>query len=320
MDDIRIYMAPLEGITGYVYRNTFDRYFGGIDKYFTPFIAPAKGRPLRTRELKDVQNRGEGMKVVPQLLTNSGEGFVRTARYLKELGYDEVNINLGCPSKTVVTKCKGSGLLYEIERLDNFLYEVFEADVMRVSVKTRIGRDSATEFDDIIDVYRKYPISELIIHPRLQTDYYSGVPDMKTFAEGVDRYGRCDNVCYNGDIRSVSDCEKLCAEFPDIHRVMLGRGLLANPFLAEDIKGANAADSERMGRLFAFHDELFENYCSSDVGRSNVLFKMKELWSYMGISCGEAESSHIGRLLKKIRKSKNIEEYIPAVNDLRRNV
>lgn len=320
MDDIRIYMAPLEGITGYIYRNTFARYFGGIDKYFTPFIAPAKGRPLRTRELKDVQNRGDGMKVVPQLLTNSGEGFVRTARYLKGLGYDEVNINLGCPSKTVVTKCKGSGLLYDIERLDNFLYEVFEADVMRVSVKTRIGRDSETEFEDIIDVYKKYPISELIIHPRLQKDYYSGEPDMQTFAEGVRRYGRSDSVCYNGDIRSVSDCGRLRAEFPDIHRVMLGRGLIANPFLAEEIKGVSAKDGSHMERLFAFHDELFEAYCSSDVGRANVLFKMKELWSYMGILCGEPESSHIGRLLKRIRKSKDIEEYISAVNDLRMHV
>ena len=146
-----IYLAPMEGITGYIYRNAHHKYFGGVDKYFMPFIAPAKGRPLRNRELRDVlPENNQGINVVPQLLTNSGEGFVKAAKFLKKLGYGEVNINLGCPSKTVVTKYKGSGLLYDTERLDNFLYEVFAAGVMDVSIKTRIGRDSSAEFEDII--------------------------------------------------------------------------------------------------------------------------------------------------------------------------
>lgn len=172
-------------------------------------LIPAKGRPLRNRELRDVlPENNQGINVVPQLLTNSGEGFVKAAKFLKKLGYGEVNINLGCPSKTVVTKYKGSGLLYDTERLDNFLYEVFAAGVMDVSIKTRIGRDSSAEFEDIIDIYKKYPVSELIIHPRVQTDFYKNTPNMEVFAEGVAAYGRTDTVCYNGDINSVADYER----------------------------------------------------------------------------------------------------------------
>ena len=279
-DDL-IYLAPMEGITGYIYRNVHHKYFGGVDKYFMPFIAPAKGRPLRNRELRDVlPENNQGINVVPQLLTNSGEGFVKAAKFLKELGYNEVNINLGCPSKTVVTKYKGSGLLYDTERLDNFLYEVFAADVMDVSIKTRIGRDSSVEFEDIIEIYKKYPISELIIHPRIQTDFYKNTPNMEVFAEGVASYGRPDTVCYHGDINSVVDYDRFTGDFPDISKVMIGRGIIADPCLAERIKEECGDSTYDWNRFFIFHDELYRNYCESDVGRGNTMFKMKELWAY----------------------------------------
>ena len=338
-----IYLAPMEGITGYIYRNAHHKYFGGVDKYFMPFIAPAKGRPLRNRELRDVlPENNQGINVVPQLLTNSGEGFVKAAKFLKELGYNEVNINLGCPSKTVVTKYKGSGLLYDTERLDNFLYEVFAADVMDVSIKTRIGRDSSAEFEDIIEIYKKYPISELIIHPRIQTDFYKNTPNMEVFAEGVAAYGRTDTVCYNGDINSVADYERFTDDFPDIRKVMIGRGIIADPCLAERIKstatGKDGVDddndlniaTEQNGnigsvdssphmaydwdRFFTFHDELYRNYCESDVGRGNTMFKMKELWAYWSRLFDEMEGAE--RALKKIRKTRDNGEYEAAVKTL----
>ena len=338
-----IYLAPMEGITGYIYRNAHCKYFGGVDKYFMPFIAPAKGRPLRNRELKDVlPENNQGINAVPQLLTNSGEGFVKAAKFLKKLGYDEVNINLGCPSKTVVTKYKGSGLLYDTERLDNFLYEVFAAGVMDVSIKTRLGRDSSVEFEDIIEIYKKYPISELIIHPRIQTDFYKNIPNMEVFAEGVVSYGRTDTVCYNGDINSVADYERFTDDFPDIMKVMIGRGIIADPCLAERIKCAAAGrdgvddgdnqngETEQNGsigyvdsspymtydwnRFFIFHDELYRNYCESDVGRGNTMFKMKELWAYWSRLFYDVEGAE--RALKKIRKTRDNGEYEAAVRML----
>ena len=333
-----IYLAPMEGITGYIYRNAHRKFYGGVDKYFMPFIAPAKGRPLRNRELRDVlPENNQEINVVPQLLTNSGEGFVKAAKFLKELGYNEVNINLGCPSKTVVTKYKGSGLLYDTERLDNFLYEVFAADVMDVSVKTRIGRDSATEFEDIIEIYKKYPISELIIHPRIQTDFYKNTPNMEVFAEGVVSYGRTDTVCYNGDINTASDYESFVSAYPEIRMVMIGRGIIGDPELAERIKcGESIAEQEIRAdkadeilsadcdalpgtsydwdRFFTFHDELYRNYCESDVGRGNTMFKMKELWAYWSRLFYDVEGAE--RALKKIRKTRDNGEYEVAVKML----
>ena len=254
-----IYLAPMEGITGYIYRNAHHKYFGGVDKYFMPFIAPAKGRPLRNRELRDVlPENNQGINVVPQLLTNSGEGFMKAAKFLKKLGYDEVNINLGCPSKTVVTKYKGSGLLYDTERLDNFLYEVF--------------------------------------------------------AEGVAAYGRTDTVCYNGDINSVADYERFTDDFPDIMKVMIGRGMIADPCLAERIKGERGDSTYDWNRFFTFHDELYNNYCESDVGRGNTMFKMKELWAYWSRLFVYVDGAE--KALKKIRKTRDNGEYEAAVRVL----
>lgn len=346
---MEIYMAPLEGITGYIYRNTYNKYFDGIDKYFTPFIAPAKGRPLRLRELKDIlPENNEGLHIVPQILTNDADDFIKTARYLKEYGYTEVNINLGCPSGTVVSKCKGAGLLYDIDRLDNFLYGVYEADIMKVSIKTRIGKLFPEEFEDIINVYRKYPISELIIHPRIQTDYYKNMPNMEVFQRGVYQYVAdghtiengtavyaADNrtvdksspvhgmqeICYNGDIFDLEAYNRFTTECPCISKIMLGRGLIGNPFLPEMIKAYDANIEgeqkriEKFLRFQEFHDALLAAYRSSDLGDNNTLFKMKELWIYMGGLFTEAPDAV--KYLKKIKKSKSMEEYKIAVNGLK---
>jgi tRNA-dihydrouridine synthase len=322
-------MAPMEGITGYIYRTTFHKYFSGVDKYFMPFISPAKGRPLRTRERKDIlPENNENMNVIPQILTNDGEAFKKIAVSLKEYGYEEVNINLGCPSGTVVSKCKGSGLLYDLDRLEHFLYQVFEADVMKVSIKTRVGKLFPEEFEDILNVYRKYPITELIIHPRVQTDYYNGSPRMDTFDQAVRLYdvetavvakGETaqnttefnTDLCYNGDIFTAQEYHNFHEKYPDIDKVMLGRGLIGNPFLAEEIKGISHGCD--MTRFKEFHDELLFRYTTSDLGDKNTLFKMKELWHYMGRLFDEGEN---GKQLKKIKKSKTIGEYEVAVGSL----
>lgn len=318
---MKLYMAPMEGITGYIYRNTYKKHFNGIDKYFTPFIAPAKGRPLRTRERKDIlpENNRE-IAVVPQILTNDSEDFIKTAAYLKEYGYTEININLGCPSGTVVSKYKGAGLLYDTGRLDKFLYGIFEsviADTLEISVKTRIGKLFPEEFSDIIAVYQKYPLSELIIHPRVQTDFYKNTPNRNVFQEGVSEYTKnghsLNSICYNGDITDLSSYQEFTASCDRISKIMIGRGILRNPFLPEQIQeNPDFSFSEsKFARLQNFHEELLENYRSSDLGDTNTLFKMKELWFYQGQLFNDIPGA--GKLLKKLKKSKTMEEYQAAV-------
>lgn len=341
---MRIYMAPMEGITGYIYRTTYHRYFSGVDKYFTPFIVPAIGRPLRGRELKDIiPENNNGMNVIPQLLTNDSEAFLKTARFLKGYGYDEVNLNLGCPSGTVVSKNRGSGQLYDTDKLDSFLYEIFAADVVKISIKTRVGRDSHSEWQDILDIYNKYPITELIVHPRIQKEYYKGRATVEDYLYAQANYP--GKLCYNGDINSVEDYQRLAdtlgTQIVDDHTndrsntvdinnvvnkasndkesvVMLGRGLIADPYLPQRLKMAdNISTSGKVVKdvkiLKGFHDELYDRYCS-ELGAGNTSFKMKELWAYMGKLFDESDDSR--KALKKIMKAKNENEYRVAVNAL----
>ena len=181
---MKYYLAPMEGITGYVYRNSYKKYFNNIDKYFTPFIVTNKSRSLKSKELRDVlPENNKGMNVVPQILTNDSEGFIITCKKLKQLGYNEINLNLGCPAGTVVSKNRGSGFLAKREELDMFLDEIFKISDINISIKTRIGKDSPQEFYELIKMYNKYPLEELIIHPRIQKDFYGNKPNLQVFKD-----------------------------------------------------------------------------------------------------------------------------------------
>ena len=196
---MKIYLAPLEGITGYTYRRALYNCFGGFDKYFIPFILPNQKGHLSTREKKDIMpENNEGMYAVPQILTKNAEDFIQTAETLQEYGYNEVNLNLGCPSKTVVTKGRGAGFLDRPDELDKFLDEIFRKCDMKISIKTRLGMDDPEEFEDLLTIYNKYPLEELIVHARVQKDYYKNTPHLETFGEAVERAK--SPVCYNGDI------------------------------------------------------------------------------------------------------------------------
>ena len=170
---MKFYLAPMEGITGHIYRNSYEKYFHNIDKYFTPFIVPNQSVSLKTKELKDLlPQNNKGLNIVPQILTNDAEGFILTANKLKQLGYEEINLNLGCPAGTVVSKKRGSGFLAYPEELDKFLDEIYKIDNMKISIKTRLGKERADEFYKLIEIYNKYPLEELIIHPRTREDFY----------------------------------------------------------------------------------------------------------------------------------------------------
>lgn len=314
---MEIYFAPLEGITGYIYRNAFHDFFTGIDKYFTPFLSPNQNRALNPKEIRDIlPENNRGMNVVPQILTNRAEYFLRAAEELEgRYGYGEVNMNLGCPSRTVVTKGKGAGFLAKPEQLDAFFEEIFGKIKSKVSVKARIGVDEPKEFCRLMEIFNKYPLYELIIHPRVQKDYYNNTPNWEAFGEAV---GTSRNsLCYNGDIFTLEDYRRLKARFPEIKKLMLGRGMLMNPMLAEMIKAEEAGEAKAgdivmdKKRLRGFHDRLYADYKSVMSGDRNVLFKMKEFWVYAGNLFPEEE-----KLLKGIKKSTRLWEYDRAVEGI----
>lgn len=303
---MKLQMAPLEGITTYVYRNAHAKYFGKMDKYYTPFLSLHKEKEFNHKERQEIlPEHNEGLCVVPQVLTNSAEDFLRAADKLQALGYQEININMGCPSGTVTTKAKGAGMLDDPMRLDKFLAEVFEKTPVAISVKTRLGMERAEEWEDLLKIYNKYPLKELIIHARVRADFYKNTPNWDAFAQAME--GSKNPVCYNGDIFSLDNYHELKERFPTLESVMLGRGLLANPFLLGEIVGAACGEAkaeETCLRLQAFHDELYTEYSKLLSGDRNILFKMKELWTYMVYLWRDVEKHQ-----KAIRKVKSCSEY-----------
>lgn len=323
---MQIYFAPMEGITGYIFRNAHCHYFGGIDRYYTPFITTHKHKGLTSREKNDVlPEHNENIPVVPQILSNDGEDFIRTARLLFAYGYREVNLNLGCPSKTVVTKQKGSGFLAEPERLDRFLDQIFsglmagEGQPMEISIKTRIGVEAKEEWGRRLAIFNQYPVKELTIHPRVQREYYGGSPHREIWDETL-KNSR-NPICYNGDLFTEEQIRAFVLDYPETEAVMLGRGLLMDPGLAERAKGCGdvrkqSRDLERMyAAIRGFHGEVYEGYRGIMSGDRNVLFKMKELWSYLIHAFPAAE-----RIMKKVKKAERLSEYERLVREIFRTV
>ena len=297
---MKFYLAPMEGVTGYIYRNAYHKFFHNIDCYYTPFLAPNKHHGFSSREKNDIlPEHNAGIRVVPQILTNQAEYFIRTAKELQQMGYDEVNLNLGCPSPTVVTKKKGAGMLAEPDRLEHFLDDIFNGLRMDISIKTRIGMAAAEEFSDLIDLYNQFPVKELIIHPRVQKDLYNNKPDWNAFRQATEKSRH--PFCYNGDLFTVADYQQFCEAFPQTEVVMLGRGVLRNPGLIDDLQGREPVSKQKLKQ---FHDEILNNYQEAFSGDKPVLFKMKELWVYM-LPLLDPEQNYA----KKIRKTERISEY-----------
>lgn len=303
---IKFYMAPLEEVTGYVYRNVYHAYFSQADKYFAPFIAakPNRGRLFNYKEKNDIlPEHNRGLHLVPQILTNSSRDFIRTAKGLKAYGYEEVNLNLGCPSRPVVNGGRGSGFLEKREELKRFLGEIFENPVMKISIKTRLGRYREDEIEPLVEIFNQYPLEELIIHPRVQTDYYMGSPRMDGFAYAYKSSG--SSLCYNGDIFRKEDYIRLLERFPRINAVMIGRGILADPGLLGKIRG-EAPPTLEIWR--AFLERLQEDFCEVSVNEEKALFKLKEIWCYLRYSFPESDVWDSG--IKKAQSLRGYEELV----------
>lgn len=308
---VKYYMAPLESVTTWIYRQAHAKIYGRLDKYFIPFLEPHEKRDFKTRELQEIlPEHNENIYAVPQILTNRSEGFIKLAKALKDWGYEEVNLNLGCPSKTVVTKGKGSGFLAKPEELERFLTEIFDAlsGEVKISVKTRIGKENPEEFPALLELFNKYPMEELIIHPRVQKDGYGNVPRLELY-ELAEKQS-VNPLCYNGNLYTREQIRNFAERFPGTERLMFGRGFLRDPGLLYN-EGKDSKDI--FEKFWAFHDLVYEGYQERNMGDRNVLFKMKELWSYQVYQFSEPE-----RLFKTFKKVQDCNEYEQMIRNLRR--
>ena len=299
-------LAPMEGVTGYVFRAVYADCFDGIDRFYTPFVAPPRvGSGFGTKPMKELDpERNRELDVVPQLLTKDADEFVWAARLLAQMGYREVNLNLGCPSGTVVNKGKGAGFLRSPEALDAFLDEVCERSPLPVSVKTRLGIADDAEYGRVLDVYCAHPLAELIVHPRVREDHYRGAPRWKPWGETLARAPF--PVAYNGDIFAPRDFEALLATYPATRHVMLGRGVVANPALPRMLRGGAPLALDELRR---FHDKLFEAY-EAEIG-GNAVFRMKEWWSYAEQALADPLS--LRRAIRRVRRAGDYREAVAKV-------
>lgn len=292
---MRYYFAPMEGLTDSVYRRLHHKYFPGVDRYYMPFLSPTIHRALTSKEERELPMADSvDFSAVPQVLTKVPVDFLWAAQVCRDRGYREINLNLGCPSGTVVSKGKGSGMLRDLDSLDRFLEEIFRDAPLPVSVKTRLGLESPDEFPAILEVYNRYPIQELTIHPRVRRQLYTGDVDMEMFAYAV-KNSR-NPLCYNGNILSLNQAEALQRQYPGLEAVMIGRGLIADPGML-----SGGTDP---GVLESFMNELLEAYETAFGSSRNAMFRLKENWFYL---LGRFEGGE--KLGKRLRKTTDVAEF-----------
>ena len=306
----RLTFAPMEGLTGIIFRRRHHAMFPGADAYYTPFVTPTREPRFTDRQLeRELSPEGNaGIPVIPQLLTRRSGDFLWAARELHAMGYAEVNLNLGCPMGTVTAKGKGSGFLRDPAALESFLEEIFRADLpVRISVKTRLGWASEAEFEDLLHIYNRFPISELIVHPRLRGDFYRGVPRMQCFEERLPEFRA--PAGYNGDLVTVADLRQASARHPRLASLMVGRAAIANPALFRLARGGAPCSADE---LLAFHDALLEDYSRAFGSVGNSIGHMKQYWFYMKNMFEGGD-----RLFKALLKAKRPPEYFAVLSSLK---
>lgn len=307
---VKLVLAPIRGVTDYIYRNAFQRHFGGIDYAISPFIVTSKGEKPKKNLLRDILPENNEMPTVPQLLGKDSAEFINYAAAITELGYSEINWNLGCPHKVVARRGRGSGLLPHPDQINEILKGIFENPDIKLSVKVRLGRESAEEIFSLIDVFNNYPLLNLTIHARTGIQMYDGVPDLETFEKIYKLF--TTTVIYNGDLNSLEDYYRLSQRFEGVNNWMLGRGVLQNPFLAEEIKsGESYINPDRRQKLYNFHKEIFEVNCERLSGQTQILGKMKEFWGYFICAFDSTKKQ-----VKAIHKSRRLDEYSRAVENI----
>lgn len=304
---MKLYFAPLEGIGSYIYRNEHAAMFEGCDTYYAPFIYHSECEKISAKQLKDIlPENNTGVTLMPQILSKEPESFLSFAEKIKTLGYDEVNINAGCPYTMVVKKGRGAGLLNDTEAFDRFLSEIFSRADIRISVKTRAGFTDTNEIERLMEIYNKYPMSTLIIHPRTREQFYNGLPDSEALKKAYDTSK--NKLCYNGNIFSVEDYKRITEAFPELDSVMIGRGALANPAIFREIKGGKPLTT---AEVVEFTRRIKDSYFEKLQSETFTLHKLKELWTYLIWNYPEEK-----KLFKRMRKANKLTDYMAAVECL----
>ena len=297
---MRYYAAPMEGLTDLVWRQAHQRYFGGADRYYAPFLSPPENRvPVKKKMAELLPQANPGVPLIPQLLAKDGSCAAWMIGVLRQMGYHEVNLNLGCPSGTVTAKGKGAGMLRDLDALDRFLDTVFSEAGGPISVKTRIGVEKPEEFGPILEVYGRYPIAELIIHPRVMRQLYRGQADRAAFEAALPA---CKApVCYNGDLASPGELAAAQARWPGLSGLMAGRGLIADPALFRRARGGPPASRQE---LQGYMNDLYAGYTAAFGSPQAAISRMKGFWSY---TIGLFEGA--GKLEKQLKKLRDPWEY-----------
>ena len=300
--------SPLQGFTDYKFRNAFHKYFGGIDTFYSPYIRLNGKFDIKPNYQRDILPKNNStLEVIPQIMTNDADEFLFVAKYVKELGYKELNWNLGCPYPMVVNRCMGSGLISDAKRIDEVLKRVHQESDIIVSMKMRMGYENPTEILEVFPILDKYPIKNIAIHARIGKQLYEGGVDLDSFENCLSETRH--KIYYNGDITSVEAFRILKERFPSIDHWMIGRGIISDPFLAQMIKADTTEyPVNRMEVFGKFHDTLFNEYEQSLSGFNHLMLKMYSFWEYFSQALPNSKS-----VLKKVKKVKNLEKYEDAV-------
>ncbi len=303
-----ISLAPLQGFTDYKFRNVYNEYFGGIDKFYSPYIRLTNDKKIKNRQVKDIlPENNKNINLIPQILTNNTVDFIYLANYLYDLGYFEINWNLGCPVPMVTKRKLGAGLLEYAELINEILEKVISKIPNKLSIKMRLGNNNINDIDKIIPVLNNFNLSELIVHPRVATQLYKGNVELGKFDEVLKLSNK--KITYNGDIKTVANYTEIKGRYKNISSLMIGRGIIANPFLVSQINNTdNLSESEKNKKFYNFHDALYFEIESSLSGSSHILTKMKSYWEYFALSFNNSN-----KVFKRIKKAKTIVKFKDAV-------
>jgi tRNA-dihydrouridine synthase len=308
---MKLFLAPIQGTTVAYYRNIYNEIFGGIDAYYTPFISTSDKRSASKVLFKDLfkEKNNSEIKIIPQLLGNNGPDFRHYASVITDMGYSDINWNIGCPFSTVTKKKKGSGILIYPDIIKKFLDEVSKDDSYNLTVKMRLGLNDIEEGIKVIKLLNDYPLDGVIIHGRTGKQMYKGNVDLDSF-ETLNSLSK-HKITYNGDIFTYNDFIKIQKRFPKIDNFMLGRGALRDPFLASKIKGTDIPNDKKLEKMKLFHDFIYNDFKSKLSGDRHLCDKMKEFWTYASI---HLDSN--GKLFKKLKKCHKCDDYLKIVNQI----
>lgn len=303
-----LYIAPLKGITDSVFRQVYRRHFAGIDRAVAPFINPQRSPRYPEKLIADLQpEKNSGLDLVPQVLNTDADGFVALGNRLYELGYREINWNLGCPVKMVAGKKRGSGLLPHPDQIIDLLEQVLPRLRPALSIKMRLGYHSHQEALTLLPLLDSFPLTEIILHARLGIQLYNGTVQLDHF--DLCRAHTSHRLVYNGDIQTLDDFSGLADRFTTINHWMIGRGLLINPFLPAEIKGIDFNKEQRLKKLQGFHDELYGALKEKLSGPGHLLGRMKQVWIYFIHAFPGRE-----KLLKSITRASSEKNFLKATH------